>query len=103
MAAVLLGAGTACVLASAAALALLRGGPERLHALTPASGLGVPLIACAVALEQGAGRAAVKTLLIGLLFAVGGTVTTIAVGKVVAEECQGAQADGGAGVGDGHG
>ncbi|MYT21720.1 hypothetical protein GTW69_15715, partial [Streptomyces sp. SID7760] len=52
---------------------------------------GVPLIACAVALEQGPGRAAVKTLLIGLLFAVGGTVTTIAVGKATATEEEGSR------------
>ncbi|MFC9292582.1 monovalent cation/H(+) antiporter subunit G [Streptomyces sp. NPDC057011] len=83
---VLLWAGVGCVLISAAALALLRPGLERLHALAPANGLGVPLIACAVALEQGPGRAAVKTLLVGLLLAVGGTVTTIAVTKATAEE-----------------
>ncbi|MFB7983419.1 monovalent cation/H(+) antiporter subunit G [Streptomyces vinaceus] len=87
-AAVLLWLGVACLLASAAAMVLLsgRGGLDRLHALAPANGLGVPLIACAVALEQGAGRAAAKTLLIGLLFAVGGTVTTIAVGRATAAE-----------------
>ncbi|MFE6845454.1 monovalent cation/H(+) antiporter subunit G [Streptomyces sp. NPDC057686] len=85
-ASVLLWLGVACLLAGAGALVLLRGGLERLHALAPANGLGVPVIACAVALEQGAGRAALKTLLIGLLFAVGGTVTTIAVGKATADE-----------------
>lgn len=88
-ASVLLWLGVTCLLAGAGALVLLRGSLERLHALAPANGLGVPLIACAVALEQGAGRAAVKTLLIGLLFAVGGTVTTIAVGKATTDEQKG--------------
>ncbi|MBV6702956.1 hypothetical protein [Kitasatospora aureofaciens] len=41
----------------------------------------MPLIAAAVALDQGLGRGAAKTLFIGLVFAVGGTVTTIAVGR----------------------
>ncbi|MFJ3172165.1 monovalent cation/H(+) antiporter subunit G [Streptomyces roseus] len=93
VAAVLLWLGVACLLAAAAAMVLLsgRGGLDRLHALAPANGLGVPLIACAVALEQGPGRAAVKTLLIGLLFAVGGTVTTIAVGKATATEEEGSR------------
>ncbi|MEU2232516.1 cation:proton antiporter [Streptomyces vietnamensis] len=78
---VLLWTGTAAVLLSAAAVLRLRGTLTRLHALAPASCVGMPLIAAAVAVEQGAGRAAAKTLFIGLLFAVGGTVTTIAVGR----------------------
>ncbi|MEU2391714.1 monovalent cation/H(+) antiporter subunit G [Streptomyces sp. NPDC007369] len=85
-AAVLLWTGVGCVLVGATALVLLRDGLDRLHALAPACGLGVPLIAAAVALEQGPGRAAVKTLLIGLLFAVGGTVAAIAVGRAAADE-----------------
>jgi monovalent cation/proton antiporter MnhG/PhaG subunit len=78
---VLLWAGVACVLLSAVTLLRFPGTFARLHALAPASCLGVPLIATAVAVDQGAGRGAVKTLLIGLLFAVGGTASTIAVGK----------------------
>ncbi|MEU9303567.1 monovalent cation/H(+) antiporter subunit G [Streptomyces sp. NPDC048269] len=81
----LLWAGVACVLLAAAALVLLPGPYSRLHALAPANGLGVVLIALSVAVEQGPGRAAVKTLLIGLLMAVGGTVSTIAVGNVTTE------------------
>lgn len=77
----LLWAGVGFVLLSAAALAVLKGTFVRLHALAPAACAGVPLIAAAVALDQGAGRGAVKTLLIGLLFGAGGTVTTIALGK----------------------
>ncbi|MEC3993888.1 monovalent cation/H(+) antiporter subunit G [Actinacidiphila sp. DG2A-62] len=80
----LLWAGVACVLVSALALHRLDGTFSRLHALAPASCLGVPLIAVAVAVDQGAGRAAVKTLVIGVLFAAGGTAGTIAIGKAAA-------------------
>ncbi|MFB7668223.1 monovalent cation/H(+) antiporter subunit G [Kitasatospora sp. NPDC056138] len=82
---VLLWAGTGFVLLSAAALLLLPGTFRKLHALAPASCLGVPLVALAVAVDQGASRAAVKTLLIGMLLAVGGTVSTIAIGKASLE------------------
>ncbi|PBC70458.1 multisubunit Na+/H+ antiporter MnhG subunit [Streptomyces sp. TLI_235] len=78
--------GVAFVLLSAFALVRLRGTPMRLHALAPASCAGLPLIATAVAVEQGLGRAAAKTLLIGLLFAAGGTVTTIAVGRAARQD-----------------
>ncbi|MFJ7280181.1 cation:proton antiporter [Kitasatospora sp. NPDC098663] len=78
---VLLWTGVGCMLFSALAMLRLGGTLTRLHALAPASVAGVPLIAAAVALDQGAGRAAVKTLFIGLLFAAGGTVTTIALGR----------------------
>lgn len=78
---VLLWAGVGFVLLSVAALAVFTDAFVRLHVLAPAACAGVPLIAAAVALEQGGGRGAVKTLLIGLLFAAGGTVTTIALGK----------------------
>ncbi|SEL27025.1 cation:proton antiporter [Streptacidiphilus jiangxiensis] len=78
---VLLWAGVASVLLSAVAVVRLRGTLMRLHALAPASVAGVPLIAAAIAIDQGAGRSAAKTLFIGLLFAVGGTVTTIAIAR----------------------
>ncbi|WP_426368623.1 monovalent cation/H(+) antiporter subunit G [Streptomyces sp. E-08] len=92
---VLLWAGVAAVLLSAAALLRLRGTLTRLHALVPASCLGLPLIAVAVAVDQGAGRAAAKTLFIGLLFAAGGTVTTVAVGRAA-----GGAGETGGGAGD---
>ncbi|SEG84123.1 Na+/H+ antiporter subunit [Actinacidiphila yanglinensis] len=82
---VLLWAGVASVLLSVAALIRLRGPLMRLHALAAASCLGLPLLAVAVALQEGAGRAAVKSLLIGLVFAAGGTASAIAVGKVTSE------------------
>ncbi|MGW7442010.1 cation:proton antiporter [Kitasatospora sp. NPDC054795] len=78
---VLLWSGAGCMLLSALAMLRLRGTLVRLHALSPASVAGMPLIAAAVAVDQGVGRPAVKTLFIGLLFAVGGTVTTIAIGR----------------------
>jgi multisubunit Na+/H+ antiporter MnhG subunit len=77
----LLWTGVGLVLLSAVALLRLRGRVQRLHALAPAACAGLPLIAVAVAADQGVGRSAVKTLFIGLLFAVGGTVSTIAIGK----------------------
>ncbi|MCX5613453.1 monovalent cation/H(+) antiporter subunit G [Streptomyces sp. NBC_00047] len=83
---VLLWAGVGCVLLSAAGLALLGDRMTRLHALAPANGLGVLSIALSVAVEQGMGRAAVKTLFIGVLLALGGVVSTIAVGKATLEE-----------------
>lgn len=84
----LLWAGVACVLVSALALHRLGGTFPRLHALAPASCLGVPLIAVAVAVDQGAGRAAVKTLVIGLLFAAGGTAGTVAIGKAATQAAE---------------
>lgn len=78
---VLLWAGVACFLLSAFALVRLRGTLMRLHALAAGSCLGLPLIAVAVAVQQGAGRAALKTLMIGLLFAAGGTAGAVAIGK----------------------
>ncbi|PYC61039.1 hypothetical protein C7C46_33830, partial [Streptomyces tateyamensis] len=53
----------------------------RLHALSPASSLGAPLISLALAVETGPGRGAAKLLVIGALLAVGGTVTTMAIGR----------------------
>jgi monovalent cation/proton antiporter MnhG/PhaG subunit len=78
---VLLWSGVSCMLLSAAGVVRLRATLMRLHALTPASVAGMPLLAVSVAVDQGVGRAAVKTLFIGVLFAAGGTVTTIAIGR----------------------
>ncbi|BBA95549.1 hypothetical protein RVR_449 [Actinacidiphila reveromycinica] len=89
----LLWAGVACVLLSAAALVRLDGTAARLHALAASSGLGVPLIAVAVAVDQGPGRAAVRTLFIGLVFAAGGTAATIAVGKAAWESGEESEED----------
>ncbi|MFF3006739.1 cation:proton antiporter [Kitasatospora sp. NPDC057940] len=91
---VLLWSGVGCLLLSATAVVRFRATLMRLHALAPASVAGVPLIAAAVALDQGLGRGAAKTLFIGLVFAIGGTVTTIAVGRAArqAEDENGSRA-----------
>ncbi|MBO1417117.1 monovalent cation/H(+) antiporter subunit G [Streptomyces sp. FH025] len=81
LALVLLGAGTAALLLAALALVVLPGPYLRLHALSPAAVLGAPLVALALAVDTGPGRAAVKLLVIGLLLAVGGTITTMAVAR----------------------
>ncbi|MGW2250202.1 monovalent cation/H(+) antiporter subunit G [Kitasatospora sp. NPDC001660] len=85
---VLLCAGTAALLLSTLALIVLPGPYLRLHALSPAAALGAPLVALALAVDTGPGRAAAKLLVIGLLLAVGGTVTTMAVARttVLAEQ-----------------
>ncbi|WP_369185452.1 monovalent cation/H(+) antiporter subunit G [Streptomyces sp. Y1] len=77
----LLCAGTATLLLAALALAVLPGPYLRLHALSAAGTLGAPLVALALAVDTGPGRAAVKLLVIGLLLATGGTVTTMAIGR----------------------
>lgn len=82
----LLGAGVAVLLLSALALLVLPGPYSRVHALTPAASLGFPLVAVAAAVQTGPGRAAVKLLFIALLLAAGGAVTTMAVGRVTAEQ-----------------
>ncbi|MFF2950424.1 cation:proton antiporter [Kitasatospora sp. NPDC057965] len=78
---VLLWTGTSALLLSAIALAVLPGPYPRLHALSPAAVLGAPLVALALAVDNGPGRAAVKLLAIGLLLTAGGTVTTMAVAR----------------------
>ncbi len=82
---VLLTAGTAVILLSAVGIVVLRRPFGRLHALTPAASLGVPLVTLALALQSGPGRAAVKLLVIGALVAVGGPVTTMALGRATAQ------------------
>ncbi|PYC70612.1 hypothetical protein C7C46_27270 [Streptomyces tateyamensis] len=78
---VLLVAGVAVLLLAGLALLRLPAPYLRLHALSPASSLGAPLIALALAVETGPGRGAAKLLVIGALLAVGGTVTTMAIGR----------------------
>jgi multicomponent Na+:H+ antiporter subunit G len=83
---VLLACGTAALLLSALALAVLTTPYARLHALAPATSLGVPLISLALAVDAGPGRAAVKLLFIGALAAVSGPVTTMVIGRTMARE-----------------
>ncbi|WP_030194233.1 monovalent cation/H(+) antiporter subunit G [Streptomyces sp. NRRL S-87] len=82
---VLAGAGVSVVLLSALSLAVLSRPYARLHALSPAASLGLPLIALALAVAAGPGRQAVKLLLLALLVVGGGSLTTMAVGRVTAQ------------------
>ncbi|MDF3288180.1 cation:proton antiporter [Streptomyces silvisoli] len=82
---ILLTLGVAVLLLSATALIVLPRPYGRLHALTPATSLGVPLVALALAVETGPGRGAVKFLVIAALTAVGGPVTTMAIGRGTAQ------------------
>ncbi|MFK0160577.1 cation:proton antiporter [Streptomyces sp. NPDC090499] len=82
---VLLAAGTGVLLLSAVGLVVLPGPFQRLHALTPASTVGVPLVALAMAVETGPGRAAVKLLVTAVIVAVGGAATAMAIGRATAQ------------------
>ncbi|MFJ6216387.1 cation:proton antiporter [Streptomyces sp. NPDC092296] len=82
----LLVCGIAVLLLSALALLVLPGPYARLHALSPAGSLGAPLVAVALAVDTGPGRAAVKLLFIAVLLAAGGAVTTMAIGRATAQQ-----------------
>lgn len=82
---VLLIAGTGALVLSAVGLVTLPRPYQRLHALTPASTVGTPLVALALAVENGPGRAAVKLVLVAVVVAVGGTVTAMAIGRATAQ------------------
>ncbi|MGW5353173.1 monovalent cation/H(+) antiporter subunit G [Streptomyces sp. NPDC004031] len=79
----LLWCGAAALLLAAVALAVLPTAYGRLHALAPATGLGVPLLCLGLAVDAGAGRAAVKLLVVGALTAVSGPVVTIVIGRTM--------------------
>ncbi|MFD7923279.1 cation:proton antiporter [Streptomyces sp. NPDC059740] len=80
---VLLVAGTAVLVVSAVALPVLPAPYTRLHALAPATSLGLPLLCLAAAVETGPGRQAVKLLCIALIAAAAGPVTAIAMGRAL--------------------
>ncbi|MFJ8493178.1 cation:proton antiporter [Streptomyces sp. NPDC094038] len=82
---VLLAAGTGVLLLSAVSLVVLPGPFQRLHALTPASTVGAPLVVLAMAVETGPGRAALKLLVIAVVVALGGAVTAMAIGRATAQ------------------
>ncbi len=86
LAVALLVCGCAALLLSALALTVLPTPYTRLHALAPATSLGVPLICLALALDAGGGRQAVKVLVIGALTAVSGPALTIVIGRVMARQ-----------------
>jgi len=83
---VLLVAGCAVLLLSALALWRLPGPFARVHALSPATSLGAPLVALGLAVDTGPGRAAVKLLVIAALLMAAGPVTSSAIGRVLAQQ-----------------
>jgi multicomponent Na+:H+ antiporter subunit G len=82
----LLMCGVAALLLAALGLVALPTPYTRLHALAPATSLGVPLICLALALDAGPGRAAVKLLFIGALTAVSGPVISVVISRTMARE-----------------
>ncbi|RKN40845.1 cation:proton antiporter [Streptomyces hoynatensis] len=78
---VLLACGVAVLLLAGLALLVLPGPYARVHALSPATSLALPLVCLALALDTGPGRQALKLLFIGLLGALSGPVTTLAIGR----------------------
>lgn len=83
---VLLVTGVGALLLSVFAFTVLPRPHARIHALATATSLGTPLVALALAVETGPGRGAVKLLVIGALIALGGPVTTMAIGRVTAQQ-----------------
>lgn len=83
---VLLACGVAALLLAALGVAVLPTPYARLHALAPASSIGVPLVCLALALDAGGGREAVKLLFIGAVTAVAGPVLTVVIGRTMARE-----------------
>ncbi|MEV0186189.1 monovalent cation/H(+) antiporter subunit G [Streptomyces sp. NPDC050625] len=77
--------GTGVLLLCAVWLVVLPRPYQRLHALSPATSVGGPLVVLALAVETGPGRAAVKLLLIGAIMAAGGAVTAMAIGRATAQ------------------
>jgi multicomponent Na+:H+ antiporter subunit G len=82
---VLLVLGCAALLLSVVGLLALPKPLARLHALSAASSGGLPLVGIALAVDTGPGRSAVKLLVIAAIVAVGGPVTTMAIGRLVAQ------------------
>jgi monovalent cation/proton antiporter MnhG/PhaG subunit len=83
---VLLVLGCAALLLSAAGLLAMPDTFGKLHALTPASTVGCPAIALAVAIDEGIGRATVKFLFIAAVTAAGGAVAAMAIGRVLVSD-----------------
>jgi multicomponent Na+:H+ antiporter subunit G len=83
---VLLFAGVGTLLLSVFVFTVLPRPYARIHALSTATSLGAPLVALALAVEAGPGRSAVKLLVIGALIALSGPVTTMAIGRVTAQQ-----------------
>lgn len=79
----LLWSGAAALVLAAAALAVLPTAYGRLHALAPATSLGIPLVCLGLAVDAGAGRAAVKLLAVGALSALSGPALAVVIGRTM--------------------
>ncbi|WP_265863493.1 monovalent cation/H(+) antiporter subunit G [Streptomyces sp. SKN60] len=84
-AAVLLTAGVAVLLLAVLALQVLPGPYARLHALSPATSLGAPLVLLALAVAEGSARRAAPLLVVAVLVGVGGALTAPALGRCTAQ------------------
>ena len=80
----ILGVGVALVVFSVLGMALLRDDFTRLHFLTPASTLGLPIVCLAVILDQGATRISLKVAVIAVLCLVSQPAVTAATGRALA-------------------
>jgi multisubunit Na+/H+ antiporter MnhG subunit len=80
---ILLWAGVVVSVCAALGMLLVRDPADRLHLTSPLNTLGATLVAVAVAVETGWGRAAVKDLVIGLLLLGTGAVVSAATGQAI--------------------
>jgi monovalent cation/proton antiporter MnhG/PhaG subunit len=74
--AILLVLGCVCIVFACLGTALMRDTYDRLHFVAVAAMVGAPLVVVSLALDAGSWRSALKLLLIGLLLAAGGPVTS---------------------------
>ncbi|MFI8521856.1 monovalent cation/H(+) antiporter subunit G [Streptomyces sp. NPDC085481] len=82
---VLLVAGVGVLLLAVLALRVLPGPYARLHALSAATSLGAPLVVLALAVDEGPGRRAAALVVTAVIIGVGGTLTTLALGRSTAQ------------------
>ncbi|MFF0433849.1 cation:proton antiporter [Streptomyces sp. NPDC004327] len=83
--AVLLVAGACVLLLAVLGLLVLPGPYARLHALSPATSLGAPLVVLALVVDAGPGRRSAALLVVAVLIAAGGALTTMALGRATAQ------------------
>jgi multicomponent Na+:H+ antiporter subunit G len=83
---VLVGAGIAMLVFSAVGVLVVRDPFTRLHFLTPASTLGVPLVCLGVILQEGHSRISLKVAIVAVLLLIGQPAVTASTGRAVAAE-----------------
>ena len=82
---VLLGLGTAVIVASCIGALVVGTFYDRLHFVTPVTSLGLPLIGLAMAISSGWGETTAQILLTVFFVALSGPVLTAANGRVAAQ------------------